>query len=501
MASTIASPQGRFAAAPRNWIAGHPVLSGFVAFTGLAALSRPATFRMPLAEDAGGYMYIGDVLLHGGTSYVDVADNKLPANHLLFALIRFVSDTSSVRVRLVLLLAAGLAATALALYVARFAGRAIGFLAGAVFAVLGSAAAVEGTDPNTEQFGVLPMVAGLWLATRGSRAASLAAGAAAAIASLINPGFVFVIPFVAFELWRAESPQARPRLERFVTALIGGLCVAAPIALWLGAAGALDDMVTQVSGYAREAANGHVPAGLSPKVVRHHVTLRYLLDVPMGAVWVGGLTGCAVAAANPRLRRVALVLAAWILVMWGRVKLSSFEYDHYYYPAVPGLAGGLAVGIGALWGDGWRRRVGLACLVLAVPVWSQVVGPQWKALAVPPWDRWGTGSPYAAAYGVAAAIDRATPPGARIMVAGHAGEVYWLADRRAPTRLWNYFRATEHAKYRREREAALRKSPPAAIAVLPTDVVDPDLQRLMAVRRYRLIYGSGGARVWVREGT
>ena len=183
------------------------------------------------------------------------------------------------------------------------------------------------------------------------------------------------------------------------------------------------------------------------------------------------------------------------------MKLSSFEYDHYYYPAVPGLAGGLAVGIGALWGDGWRRRVGLACLVLAVPVWSQVVGPQWKALAVPPWDRWGTGSPYAAAYGVAAAIDRATPPGARIMVAGHAGEVYWLADRRAPTRLWNYFRATEHAKYRREREAALRKSPPAAIAVLPTDVVDPDLQRLMAVRRYRLIYGSGGARVWVREGT
>src|SRR4051794_5934691 len=115
----------------------------------LAAVARPASFRMPVDRDTGQYLYVADVLLHGGTPYADAANDKGPVLYLLFAAIQLVTGTSVVGVRLALLAVTAAAALFLALYVTARTTRAAGLLAGAAFAVLASTAALQGFDPNS----------------------------------------------------------------------------------------------------------------------------------------------------------------------------------------------------------------------------------------------------------------------------------------------------------------------------------------------------------------
>ena len=94
--------------------------------------------------------------------------------------------------------------------------------------------------------------------------------------------------------------------------------------------------------------------------------LRFLLAVPAGGLWVAGLLG----ARDRRPGRAACAAAAvaallWIVVAWLRVKLASYEFAHHYYPALPGIAVGFALGVAALWrprpraGPRWPRSCSL----------------------------------------------------------------------------------------------------------------------------------------------
>ena len=141
---------------------------------------RSDRWRAPLINDTGQYLYVGETMLDGGTPYVDAANNKGPVTYLLFALIELVSGTHPVaRSARRCCVFAGLAALALAGYVAHYAGRAAGVVAGVTLALLAGAPALQGSDPNTEQFGIAPMVGAWYLATRGSARTAAAAGGAA----------------------------------------------------------------------------------------------------------------------------------------------------------------------------------------------------------------------------------------------------------------------------------------------------------------------------------
>src|SRR5204863_300680 len=157
-------------------------------------------------------------------------------------------------------------------------------------------------DPNSEQYGIAPMAAAWWLATRGGWRSAAASGACSAAATAMNPAFGVIVPVVAFELWRANAPDASPRWVR------------------LGAA----------------------------------------------------------------------------------------------------AGGGVAV--------------------LAAPVWSQVVQPQLRQLRLPPTQRVVSGVNYGPSYPAAEYVRAHTKPDDTLYVSGNHGEVYWLADRRAPTRFFDNFR-------------------------------------------------------------
>ena len=484
----------------------HRALTGFAAFTLIAALTRPESWQKPLASDTGQYLYVGQAIFQGGAPYVDAANNKGPVTFLLFGAIDAISGGHPWIVRAALILFAGAAALAVAAYVQQFAGRSAGAMAGVTMAVLAATAAMQGDDPNTEQFGVAPMAGAWYLATRGSGRASAGAGALTAAAALMNPAFALVLPFVAWELWRARGGP--DRLRRFGVAAAGAATVAVPIAVWLAASGALDDFRRQVLGQASRATGDALSSGslLQGSVVESSDAsaqqvhgLRFLLDVPAGGLWVAALLGCAVALQDRRLRRAAIPAAIWIVLSWLRVKLAVYEFPHHYYTALPGIATGIAVGVAALWQQATSRRLALAAVVLVLASWPYVIAPQWQALAVAPWERFGPDSPFAEQYPVGDFVAANTAPTDRIQVAqGHA-EVYWVADRRAPTPFFDVTVVRQDPGYAAERERALLARPPKAIVLMPQDVLERDLELLLEREPYRLAYDQRGALVWLLD--
>lgn len=467
-----------------------PLLIGFAAFAVVAAATRLSSLREPVDRDTGTYLYIGQSILHGETPYSDEADNKGPVTYLLFALIRLVAGDHVTVVRGLLVLCAALTALAAAAYVARRSGPGAGLLAGMTFALLSAIPAWEGVNPNTEQFGVLPMTGAVWLASRGSVRSAAGAGALVATATLMNLGFVVVAPIVLAELLLSGRTQ---RGTRTVAAIGGGVAVVLPVLLWLALEGALDDAREQVLGQAFTAVEGRDPAE-----TQNRVDLDRLFSVPAGGLVALGAVAAAVAAvANRRLRLGALVAGAWVVVMWLRVKVNSYEFAHHYFPILPGVAMATALGAAAVWRDGPRLRVMTATLLLALPAWTYVIGPEWRA------QRGASDTQeLALAYPVAEVVKRHTRPDDRIFVAGSDPQVYWLADRQSVTRHPTEYPLQLRPEYAGEILRDLKRDPPAAIAGL---FGEPDEQggvvgvsEFIEREGYRKKFERDGARVFVR---
>jgi hypothetical protein len=463
---------------------------------GLAAVTRLSSWRKPLATDSGQYLYIGDLILDGGTPYVDAVNNKGPLTYLLFAAIRLGAGTSMTAVRLALLSAAVVAALAFGAWVARLAGEAVGALAAVGFALFAGLPAFQGDDPNTEQFGIAFMVGSWWLASHPGARRALGAGAAAAAAVAINPAFAVVLPFTAFELWRAAADG---RVRRIGLGVAGGVAVAAPLLGWMLAAGALDEMWRYVVELALDSGDGSFSQGGTPD--GSGASGSWV--VPARGLWLVGLAGLALGLTDARLRRVAVPMALWVAIGWARVKYASYEFPHHYYPVLPGLVAGLAVGAARLWAlvAQPRRRWAIAAVALALPLWQWVVVPERDALDVPPRLRWGPDfQSFALAYPIADFVRAHTRPDERILVVGTDPEVYWLADRHANTPYFDVFPLLQDRRLFGARANDVVYDPPAAIVAMPgAEDADPLFPDLLDLGEFPPAFEVEGARVWLRK--
>jgi hypothetical protein len=187
------------------------------------------------------------------------------------------------------------------------------------------------------------------------------------------------------------------------------------------------------------------------------------------------------------------------VLAWLRVKLPSYELPHQSYPALPAIAVGLSLGVAALWQPATGRRVALAALVLVLAAWPNVISPQWQALVAPPWKQPGVRYPLAEQYPVARFVDAHTAPADRIVVSGAWSQLYWLADRRSPTRFFDHEVSQHDAGDAAERRRDLFAHPPRAIVLMPPEPLEPDLAALLRRVPYRVAYDSRGARVWLRS--
>ena len=75
-----------------------------------------------------------------------------------------------------------------------------------------------------------------------------------------------------------------------------------------------------------------------------------------------------------------------------------------------------------------------------------------------------------------------------LYVSNARGEIYWLADRRAPTQFFDNFPVQAHPQYAPEQIRDLLRHPPAAVVIPPGDVGDPGSDALFKTRRYALRY-------------
>lgn len=466
-------------------------VAALLLFAVLALLARRWSLEMPLSEDTGAYLYVGDTIRDGGLPYVDAADNKGPLTYLLFGGLDLVTGSSTTALRLTLVLACALAALAVAARVALAAGRWAGLGAGVAMAVLGSTPFLEGDDLNTEQYGVLPLAGAWWLAARGGIRSAACAGALVAVAVLMNVGFVALAPVIAAELWLARSGD---RGRRFAAAAAGAVAVAVVPLAWLLLSGAFDDMWTQVIDKAGSAVGGDIGAG--------GFSDKPLFDIPIKLPFVLGAAAAGLALARPSLRVAGATSLLWIVIGWLRVKLPSYEFAHHYYLALPGIAAGLALGGAALSGllearPRLRQAALVACAAAGMLLaWRYVVEPTRDRYDVPPTQRVRFPQ-YALAYPVGDRLRSLTAKGDTVAVSGNNPTVYWRAGRFAPNRFFAEYALVP--QYARERARELRRQPPDAIVLMPgNSLFEGDLRRLAHGGGYRRSWSGDGASIWLR---
>jgi hypothetical protein len=139
-----------------------------------------------------------------------------------------------------------------------------------------------------------------------------------------------------------------------------------------------------------------------------------------------------------------------------------------------------------------------------VPTFTYVIDPQFRLLDVPPDHRWeamGAGANWRLAAPVSRFISTHTTASDKIFMIGADPEVYWLANRRSPTRYFDYYVQLRSPGAAAERMRALEHNPPAAIGALPAGDTDADLpaiQPFITAHGYRVAYDSEGAKVWLR---
>jgi hypothetical protein len=474
----------------------HPVVVSLLLYGVVAALLRPATWYTPLFEDPAQNLYVGQALFDGGTPYVDAANNKGPLTFVLYGFLGLLVGTSNVLLKFTVVLVTAVAALLVAGYVSRYAGRAVGLLAGLAFALFSSTADLLGYEPMTEVYGMVPMTAAWYLASRGGARSAAGAGVCAAIATLMNPAFGIIVPIAGLELWR-RGRRNGTLAELFAWAVVGGSAVLSVVLFWLGLAGAIDDMLTQVLGHITSNVDAAGAPADSQGFSSDTSELYRFVTTPAGGLWIAAAIGAILAWRTPGLRPLAIPSLLWLGLTFVRVKVADYELFHQFYLAMPGIALGLAAGIASLWGPAMRNRVAIAALVLAAPVTTLVLGPQWRSLQLPASERFGDPA-YAVAEPVADFIRENTAPEDRIFVGGHNAQVYWLADRKAPTRFFDSFPVAQEAKYKRERDRALSDDPPKAIVIMPGTPPDTVLRNLISRLRYQLAFEERGARVFLR---
>ena len=338
---------------------------------------RVPAIAQPMGADQGLYAYVGERILAGELPYRDAWDQKPPAIHYTYALMR-AAWSGDGAVGAADLLAAGTVAWLLYRLGAVTGSSAAGAVSALVFLLLSNPSLTRlggiRLRAQCETFIAVVVAGGLLLLlhrTAGTRPVRvLAAGILFGLAFLFkyNAGIYLVSGVLAAWLWRRIA-------WRDLMWLGGGFALPLIVALAIfTAGGALGDLYDATITYNLRY-SGETYAG--PFAV-----VRYLLTFPIerasvDALWTVGGAGCLILIPLSLAKRERLVAPLWVAAACLSIAINgSRGLPQYFVQANPALA--LAAGWGAI--EAWALikaraarhapAVGLALIVIvAVAVW------------------------------------------------------------------------------------------------------------------------------------
>lgn len=461
------------------------------------------TLWLPLGRDQGNGLFIADVLRHGGAPYKDAWNILPPGIYYLYALGLEIFGKQPLTLRLLDLFWQTATALALCCLGARLFGRRAGLAAGLLYAVVYFLGNDFWNLGNTDAYVALPMTLALLAVlpqARGPRWLwDLSAGVAIGAAFLLRftHGLLF-LPVILLLFYGAEgSRRARLRAacRRLFTIGFGFILALAGILAHLWAAGAWDDFYYTLFVFAPRYA-----------MLTHHGSaaafLTFLAEVVAGFGWKFALlTGPALAMSVWALSRErnyrTLAAMLWLAGTLAGIAVMAKFYAYHWLPLFAPLA--LLTGwfYQALAGA-WRRKLwpiavpatalalgGLALFFSAfgplgarrlVDVWQLSSGALTADAHRQRFDSLPHGGDFSASanYRAAAYLRLHTAPTDGVFIWGFETLVYFLADRRPPTRFCSNYPLI--AKWRKpewveELTAALAANPPVYVVLVTRDAM------------------------------
>jgi hypothetical protein len=322
----------------------------------LVALSIAVCVMMlwwPLGYDQGVFAFLGDVVVRGGTPYVDAFESRGPLSFYFTAAIQLLFGRNAWGVRVVDVAFALLTAWLLRRRLSTLTTPNVALVAAAAWPVLVASL----TYHHSAQFDLwigTAMLGCVLLVTRpeGYRTRDLvAAGALVGLASLTKPFYpaFLAVPGIAVLFHRRSDVRAAA--VDIVWLVLGWLAPIVPMMAWLWAQGALREawevhIMFNLRVYAPGIAFAGVQAA-SPMALRVQGLWRFVSD-PVVAVAFGPMLAGLVVLWR-RQRALAAVLVTWVLIGTGFVLLQNKFFMYHWMPIYPALVLLCAVGLHALW--------------------------------------------------------------------------------------------------------------------------------------------------------
>ena len=493
----------------------HPAVVPAFLFLISCVLLLP-TLIYPYGRDQGIFGYAGHAVLGGGVPFRDFWDPKPPALYYVYALAELLFGYSMASIRILDLL--WQAATAVLLY--RIAGRTCGGAgvpsAAGLLYVLAYASAGWWNTAQPDGLLNLPLAGAFLLTLRASDrprapAASLCAGLLAAI------GFLFKYPMgAALPVCMAFLAARRgPRRAAADAALMaaGFVLAAGGYAAYLYGAGAWDEFVyaefVWVRGYAG-LGGGRAGWMRLGEIANSHASVAFLGLLALAAA--------VAAAARRRMNPAAVLSASWGAVAFASVCLQNKFYLYHFGPLLAPLSVGAAV-VAAAPFDSRRPPLPRAAAALAVTAAAALscaaVNPRYSAYCLKTYAESAgalvtgaaTGRPLDAYYrnirftsddfslpadlAVAEHLRLNTSEGDGVYIWGYETLVYYLAQRRCPSRFIHNLPlrcAWIPGRFGEELLASLERERPKYILVLLNDpawwATGSREDSLRALRRY-----------------